>query len=457
MEFRTNLLRTGALLLALFIPLGLPADTILGDFQVNTEFPGHPPQDSPFSVANWQTQRIYTTFLSKHDGANWDVALARHNYDLQPVGQTTYLNVREGTYNCLRPKLVIRSTGVGAAWIEARSPNRIMFRSLDGNGNPTCPPVRVENDFSNVPRDSLSIAALYDGFLLVWYDGRDSSKIWAQKADLSGQLIGPNFPIQPDSTGSILGLEAQNHPDGRVLVSWVTNGQYSRGRWLDHLGNFVGGVFEMTRPYTGYYLLRSMVRLNNQGWGLLFQYRSTGMLMTFLDESGVQAGDTLNLGFWNYWTYIGPGFTYGYNYGWPDLISLPSDEYVRAWYAHEYGDNAGVMWSNSGNRIYSSLCDSSVVAWGIAEPGRYDLCQLDDNNFLYTFDCEYIGLRKYETASLNSPPPIVWIYEPEIGAPQNASDISVHQSGQFRIIYSNWIELEPYVYTRFFNANGAPS
>ena len=58
MEFRTNLLRSGALLLALFVPLGLPADTILDDFQVNTEFPGHPPQDSPYSVANWQMQRI---------------------------------------------------------------------------------------------------------------------------------------------------------------------------------------------------------------------------------------------------------------------------------------------------------------------------------------------------------------------------------------------------------------
>ena len=244
------------LILALMSPLRAPADTILDDFQVNTEFPGHPPQDSPYSVANWGTQTIYTTWLSQRDGINWDVAIIRHNYDLQPIGEASYLNIREGTYPCKQPRLAISSNGVGAAWIEARNPNRIYFRSLDASGNPLSPPVRIEDNFSNIFRDSLSIAALDSGYLLVWYDGRDSSKVWAQKVNLSGQLIGPNFPIQPDCTGSILGLEAQNHPDGRVLVSWVTNGQYSRGRWLDNQGNFMGEVFEMAEAFQGNYLIR---------------------------------------------------------------------------------------------------------------------------------------------------------------------------------------------------------
>ncbi len=465
MNLRTNLLRTGALLLALFIPLGLLADTILDDFQVNTEFPGHPPQDSPYSVANWQTQRIYTTFLSKHDGTNWDVALARHNYNLEPVGQTTYLNIREGTYNCLRPKLVIRSTGVGAAWIEARSPNRIIFRSLDGNGNPTCPPVRIEDDFSNVLRDSLSIAALYDGFLLVWYDGRDSSKIWAQKVNLLGQLIGPNFPIQPDSTGSILGLEAQNHPDGRVLISWVTNGQYSRGRWLDSLGNFMGGVFEMAEAWVDQIIAKSMVRFAGDSLGALYQYSATQIgepwdwskyiYLTYLDNSGTQQSPMMQIGAWSGYSEFSRDFG-EFHCSFPDLLLEGTSDYlsINSYWSSGYG-MGGFEWSYVSNHLYSSSQDTTIVPWGWAS--AYDLCFLDNSHFLYTFDIVYIGMRKYEISTLESFEQTILIGEPNFNAPQHNPSIAAHPNGNFRITYENYLCQDPYINTRHFNYAGIPS
>ena len=166
-----------ALLLALAIPPVLLADTILDDFQVNIEPPGHPPQNSPYSAADWETETIYTTWLSQRDGINWDVGLQLFDYDLQTIGEVQYLNVREGTYDCEQPRLVVGNQGVGAAWIEERQPNRILFRSLDASGNPISPPVRIEDNFDNVARDSLNMAALDSGYILVWYDARDSSAI----------------------------------------------------------------------------------------------------------------------------------------------------------------------------------------------------------------------------------------------------------------------------------------
>ena len=94
------------------------ADTILDDFQVNTEFPGHPPQKSPYAVANWETERIYLTWLSKRDGVNWDVAFNRFDYDLEPLDDAIYLNEPLGSCDCMQPRLVLSAAGFGAAWIE---------------------------------------------------------------------------------------------------------------------------------------------------------------------------------------------------------------------------------------------------------------------------------------------------------------------------------------------------
>ena len=84
--------------LALLFASPLTADTILDDFQVNIEPPGHPDQKSPYSVANWNTETIYVTWLSFRDGVNWDVACNRFNYDLEPLGDAFYLNIRESVF-----------------------------------------------------------------------------------------------------------------------------------------------------------------------------------------------------------------------------------------------------------------------------------------------------------------------------------------------------------------------
>ncbi len=450
-------------LLALLLPFSLQADTLLDDFQVNTEPPGHPPQDSPYSVADWGTQTIYTTFLSLHDGVNWDVALARHDYDLQPLGQTTYQNVREGTYDCLRPRLALSSQGVGAAWIEARSPNRIYFRSLDEQGNPLGPPVQVEDNFADVARDSLSIAALTNGYLLVWYDERDSSKIWAQIVDFAGSLVGANFPIQPDSVGSILGLEAQNHPDGRVLVSWVTDSRYSRGRWLDAEGNFMGEVFEMGAVEINDVLIKSLVRFNSDGEGILFQYSNLAISYgadcekyiyeTYLNSMGYPNCERFIAGVWEY--NYSEGYSYYYIEYFPDLLFLPGNDLAKVNKYHGFSDPMG-GWGESYdmNHLHCTIADTSVIPWDLVS--LFDLCQLSEASFLYAFGLDFIGLRNYEFADLDSSQ-ITWISEPGFGTPQAFSDVAVHQDGSFRIIFNNHLGSQPLVYTRYYDPAGVSS
>lgn len=390
------------------------------------------------------------------------MALARHDYDLQPIGETTYLNVRQGTYDCKTLKLALSANGMGAAWIESRSPNRILFRSLNEQGSPLSPGVRIEDDCSDVLRDNLSIAALSFGYLLVWYDERDSSGIWAQKVHYSGNLIGQNFPIRPDSAGSILGLEAQNHPDGRVLVSWVTNGQYSRGRWLDGLGNFVGEVFEMADPYPENEVIRSLVSFETGGTGMLYQYSNVlhygyedetrYFYITLLDSLGAQSGERFQAGWWSYHYDWGMGY-YAYHwYSFPSLICFADTNYLSV---RKY-TNLGSVGYTYATTLYSSFLGNFIVPYGLAGEGNYDLCQLDQENLLYSFGIGCVGLRQYQISTLDSSEQITWIAEPEFEAPQDEADICVQQNGSFRAIYSNYLGSDPQVYTRFFYPTGMP-
>jgi hypothetical protein len=328
-------------------------------------------------------------------------------------------------------------------------------------GNPVSQPVRVEDNFEDFTRDSLSIAALDSGYILVWYDARYTSAIRGQIVDFDGNLMGGNFPIRPDSTGSILGLECQNHPDGRVLVSWVTDQQYSRGRWLDANGSFMGDVFDMAEPYSNNDLVRSLVRFNINGTGMLYQYSDEIVwvsitmykysYITPLDSLASQAGERLQVGYW--WNYSEDRIAVESTYYFPDVISLPDTNYTsitfyhwEAGYDHTYG-----------NRLYSSVLGGYIFPWGAVGVGNYDLCQLDETFFMYAFSSEYIGLRRYEISTLDSSEVITWVYEPDFGTEQNQSDICVHADGSFRVIYNNWLGEEPQVYTRHFDAQGSPS
>jgi len=450
------------LLLAAVALAALPAvaDVILDDFQANTEFPGHPPQDQPSSVADSLTGRIFTTWLSQRDGTNWDVALQRFDYDLQPQGTVQYLNVREGIYNCRTPRLAISAGCVGSAWIEVRSPNRVYFRPLDAQGIPTALPVRVDDFPGTAFRDSLSIAALADGYLLVWYDLRDSSKIWAQKVDFTGALVGANFPIQPDSSGSILGLEAQTHPDGRVLVSWVADARYSRGRWLDGQGQFLGGVFEMAEVWVDEVIGKSMVRFANEGNGLMYQYSTTSHSQSttevkyafriYINNQAVQTSNPVYSGSWfGFEDYMSFGFLWTFSF--PDLICLSDSSYVMV-QRYDFDPETGA--GEHENRIYSSLSGQTHVAYGW--PAYVNLVQTTANEMLYTFQFGSAVLQQYET-DLSSYSSVVYIGELNLGAPQGQAEIIAHNDGDFRLIYNNYLFTEPFLNSRYFDSAGIPS
>jgi len=425
------------------------SDTLIEDFQVNSNFPGHPPQKSPYAVANWETETIYLTWLSQHDGEHWDVGFNRFNYDLEPLGDATYLNIRTDNADCKQPKLVLSDNGFGAAWIEVDTPNRLRFRSFDASGIPLCNPVNIIDNGLNLTRDSLNIAALNDGYLLVWYDERDSSKIWAQKFDFDGSLNGDNFPIRPDSTGSLLGVEAQNHPDGRVLVSWVVDGMYSRARWLDADGEFMGEVFEMVEGYNTPSVVVSFVRFNTLGESILYQYWGSVELLYYIDEAGFQVGDSTVAGSW--WFNAQSGYR---NYK-PDVLysedSIVVSTFKRYYWYDEYHQP---YIQDYFNHITAFPPELSIIPSGVANYSQ--LCPLNNDQFLYSFSTEYVGFRKYEYSTLDSSLIPSWIFEGEVATSQSGSDVFVDSTGSFRVIYVNECELGNQIYTRYFDADGNP-
>ena len=73
-------------LFAVALTVSASAETILPDFQANSLHPNHAPQQHPYSVADSNAQIIYAAFGSQRDGLNWDIALARFDYEAPNPG-----------------------------------------------------------------------------------------------------------------------------------------------------------------------------------------------------------------------------------------------------------------------------------------------------------------------------------------------------------------------------------
>jgi len=447
------------------------SDTLIDDFQVNSNFPGHPPQKSPYAVANWETETIYLTWLSQHDGEYWDVGFNRFSYDLEPLGDGTYLNIRTDEANCNEPRLVLSDNGFGAAWIEEDTPNRIAFRAFDSDGNPSGDQYTFGEGSNDLVRHSLSVATLNDGYLLVWYDERDSSKIQAQKMSVTGTTIGDEFLIRPDSTGDLLGVETQNHPDGRVLVSWVADSMYSRGRWLDADGEFMGNVFEQSEPYNSKEVGRSALRFSQNGSGIQLQfsnetlppYASRYCYLTYLDSEGMQIGDRIQDFVWYFVYSQGPEY-HSNSSSFPSFLCINDTSRAMILRVNSYSSFQGFSSSSSVNVISSSTFGGEIFPWGLTDEGNYSLCQLNAETMLYVFspssplpgEIAFIGLRTYEIATLDSSDEIVQVFESDFSSGQDDPDIVSHQNGEFRIAYRNKFDLGAEYFTRYFNATGTP-
>jgi hypothetical protein len=443
------------ILFATALTVSVWAETILPDFQANSTLANHPPQRHAFSIADTNTQTIYTAFGSQRDGLNWDIALARFNYNLQIQGEVTYLNDPPGS--CQHPRLVLgTSGGFGACWVQA---GHVYFRSLNQSGLPVSLPVIIDDNTAVLAADAANIAALTDGYLLVWCDTRDSSKIWSQKVGFGGNLIGSNFPIQPDSTGNIIGLETQNHPDGRVLVSWVADGNYSRGRWLDNTGAFSSNVFDMADTFSS--ISKSLVRFAEDGTGILYQYAGDSIFTANLDSMGEQVDSHYYHGYWHqsgggsepvyyswYWTYSFPDLEYS---GGASFLNISRYEY-------HWMD----MWGGSINTIYNFLCSTTLDTfkhiWGTTTD--YDICFLNSQQLLVSYmpaQPSSVILQKYSIATLDSLSARVGIYEPGFDLAQKTSNICVHQNGGFRFSYTTQTDSGLGIFTRYFSADGTPS
>jgi len=128
-------------------------------------------------------------------------------------------------------------------------------------------------------------------------------------------------------------------------------------------------------------------------------------------------------------------------------------QYVRISWYHCFWDHWGIYIDDYYNKLYSSLDDLTAIPWGLTTV--YQLCQLDQANFLYTFDLGNTGLRKYVINTLDSSEVITGIGEPGFGAPQQRSSICVHSNGDFRVIFKNSLFENAYVYSRHYYSTGA--
>ncbi|MFH1733958.1 MAG: T9SS type A sorting domain-containing protein [bacterium] len=293
---------------------------------------------------------------------------------------------------------------------------------------------------------------------MVWYDERDSSKVWARKVGFDGSLIGFNFPIRPDSTGSILGLEAQNHPDGRVLVSWVVGGMYSRARWLDAEGQLLGEVFDVADPPEYYLLARSSIDFAESGTGLLYQYSGEvpfgNIYITSLDNQAIQIDSSQFAGYWARLTSDG-----GYRMTFPSFIYLGGEQFITVQWKYYWIEYSGHFYEFYINYLFQSNPEFSVTIDPVGTD--YKLTQLNDSTFIYSISTGSIYIRAFRTSGLDSLGASTPLIEPDIFTPECKSDIAVQNNGSFRITYSQnkyHTPVEYYnFYTKSFTAEGVVS
>ncbi|MFH1735277.1 MAG: T9SS type A sorting domain-containing protein, partial [bacterium] len=261
------------------------------------------------------------------------------------------------------------------------------------------------------------------------------------------------------SSGTLLGIEAQNYPDSRILVSWVADTTYSRGRWLDDEGTIIGELYDLSLPHTSKPLAKSIVRLNQQGAGILYQYErgywQDSVRVTYLDENAIPISHPELISCWYHWT--GPPFTSSTTFHFPGLIYLGDQEYITGYYYSHMDDYMGSPPSYKyENHLYSTILDSSAIIDLSIHNSDVQLCRLGDDKLIYLMGYNPPTLQVFQMSTLQELTDVITLPEPGFYAATDKPDIVVHENGDFRCAFINHLTPEPHAYTKYFYASGIP-
>lgn len=170
--------------------------------------------------------RFATTFAAQH--ANWEntfSGLDANGTIVVPATPVTHVNT-----DTFSGPIVWTGSVFGAAWEDRRDGDfEIYFNRLDESGEKLAADVRI----TNAPEFSLRPDIVWNGteFTIIWgdrRDGDDHGRIYGQRVDADGRLVGANVPLTPLSDD----CDSPHLAKGETELAIVFNQKTTSGRSL---------------------------------------------------------------------------------------------------------------------------------------------------------------------------------------------------------------------------------
>lgn len=209
------------------------------------------------SVAADFTGNFLTTWT---DGRNASYDIYAQRFDASGNRVNNNIRVNDDLVNAHQwyPWASMDSIGNGViVWMDNRDDGAydIFGQRYDYNGNPSGANFKV-NDVGTNSQIYSSVAQNFAGnFVVTWMDNRDGDyNIYGQRYAANGSLIGSNFRIDDDFSGSMQGYPAVAiDPFGNFVVVWEDNRNGNTdiyGQIYDNQGQAVGNNFQVNGDLT---------------------------------------------------------------------------------------------------------------------------------------------------------------------------------------------------------------
>ena len=362
------------------------------DLQVNTYTTGSVYGANATTLSNggfivtWNSSDQDGPRMSYQGANNWGVFAQRFDASGNSNGAEFQVNTYTTASQAGAKATTLSNGGFVITWTsdaQDGDSSGIFAQRYDGSGNPYGAEFQVNTYTTSDQRLPVTAALSNGGFVITWssygQDG-DSSGIFAQRYDGSGNPDGAEFQVNAYTTGSQAGSSIAALNNGDFVVTWNSNTSIFAQHY-DASGNSKGAEFQVNTPFTSAYNATATA-LNNGGfvltWTLSKPNNKSSIFAQRYDGSGNSNGAEFQV---NAQTWNSAPFQYSELNSEPTTSALSDGGFVVIWNSNVKGGLSAKRYDAQGNALNAvtiktlpTLTDTDGNLWD-------SIIDLGDGNF----------------------------------------------------------------------------
>jgi hypothetical protein len=395
-----------------------------------------------------------------------DIYAQRYDSSGTPIGSNFVVNDDPGTNFRVAPAIGMNSGGnFVVTWVDYRTwwltYEDIYAQRYDSAGNPIGSNFKVNDEAGLVEQYAPAVAMdALGNFIITWGDQRNvlTYDIYAQRYDLSGNPIGPNFRVDDDAGTSSQGLPAIATDNSHNFV--ITWQDYRNGnsdiyvQRYDSSGNPLGSNFKVNDDGGTAYQFYPAIGIDGSGnfiitWGderhgnydiYAQRYNSSGAPLSsnFKVNEDVGGADL-------YYPAIGIDSFGNFIITWQDNRNANYDIYTQ-----RYDFSGTPLGANFKVNDDLGPCDQLDPAIATVSSGRFVICWDDcrkGNRDIYAQRYDSSGYGLSSNFKVNDDAVIAW---------QGSPAIAMDGSGNFVIAWADERNLDGDIYAQRYDSSGIP-